>query len=400
MAKLKENSTIVKVSGEELIATEPKVLSMIQENSYVHPATHPASMITGLHACATTGVAGSVAWSNVTGKPSTFAPSSHSHSAGDLPSATTSAKGVVQLSSAVNSTSTTLAATASAVKAAYDLANSKWTYNEATIKAVKVNSAGTADTLATARTINGTSFNGSANITTANWGTARTITIGNTGKSVNGSANVSWSLSEIGAAPASHTHTASQVGLGNVQNYGIATKEQAEAGTANDVYMTPLRVANALDLIKGALFPSGGIIMWSGSINDIPVGWALCDGTNGTPDLRDRFIVGAGRKYNVGNTGGADRVTLTVAQMPSHNHGSGDLATTTDGSHSHSYIRPSGGISAESGDYDIYRGIEDADTSSDGYHDHDVTGNTGSTGGGQAHENRPPYYALCFIMKL
>lgn len=58
-----------------------------------------------------------------------------------------------------------------------------------------------ANTLATARTINGTSFNGSANITTANWGTARTLTIGNSGKSVNGSGNVSWSLSEIGAAP-------------------------------------------------------------------------------------------------------------------------------------------------------------------------------------------------------
>lgn len=66
--------------------------------------------------------------------------------------------------------------------------------------------ANSANTLSTARTINGTSFNGSANITTANWGTARTITIGNTGKSVNGSANVSWSLSEIGAAAASHTH--------------------------------------------------------------------------------------------------------------------------------------------------------------------------------------------------
>lgn len=65
----------------------------------------------------------------------------------------------------------------------------------------------TATTLQTARTINGTSFNGSANITTANWGTARTITIGNSGKSVNGSANVSWSLSEIGAAAASHTHS-------------------------------------------------------------------------------------------------------------------------------------------------------------------------------------------------
>ena len=79
MAKLKENSTIVKVSGEELIATEPKVLSMIQENAYVHPATHPASMITGLHDSAITGVAGSVAWGNVTGKPSTFPPSSHTH---------------------------------------------------------------------------------------------------------------------------------------------------------------------------------------------------------------------------------------------------------------------------------------------------------------------------------
>lgn len=65
----------------------------------------------------------------------------------------------------------------------------------------------TATILQTARTINGTSFNGSANITTANWGTARTITIGSTGKSVNGSGNVSWTLSEIGAAASSHTHS-------------------------------------------------------------------------------------------------------------------------------------------------------------------------------------------------
>ena len=71
--------------------------------------------------------------------------------------------------------------------------------------------ASTATTLATARTINGTSFNGSANITTANWGTARTLTIGSSGKSVNGSANVSWSLSEIGAAAASHTHAAADI---------------------------------------------------------------------------------------------------------------------------------------------------------------------------------------------
>lgn len=77
----------------------------------------------------------------------------------------------------------------------------------ATIKATLTGNASTATTLANARTINGTSFNGSANITTANWGTARTITIGNTGKSVNGSANITWSLSEIGAAASSHTHS-------------------------------------------------------------------------------------------------------------------------------------------------------------------------------------------------
>ena len=64
-----------------------------------------------------------------------------------------------------------------------------------------------ADTLTTARTINGTSFDGSANITTANWGTARTLTIGNTGKSVNGSANVSWTLAEIGATPLTSFNT-------------------------------------------------------------------------------------------------------------------------------------------------------------------------------------------------
>ena len=77
----------------------------------------------------------------------------------------------------------------------------------ATIKATLDGNARSATILINSRTINGTSFNGSANITTANWGTARTITIGNTGKSVNGSANVTWSLTEIGAAASSHTHS-------------------------------------------------------------------------------------------------------------------------------------------------------------------------------------------------
>lgn len=79
-------------------------------------------------------------------------------------------------------------------------------YIKDTLKASISGNANTATTLQTARTINGTSFNGSANITTTNWGTARTLTVGSTGKSVNGSGNVSWTLDEIGAAPKSHDH--------------------------------------------------------------------------------------------------------------------------------------------------------------------------------------------------
>jgi microcystin-dependent protein len=78
--------------------------------------------------------------------------------------------------------------------------------------------------------------------------------------------------------------------------------------------------------------PPGGIIMWSGSIASIPSGWALCNGTNGTPDLRDRFIVGAGGTYSPTNTGGANTVTLATNQvpLPPHSHS----ATATPHSHS------------------------------------------------------------------
>lgn len=67
------------------------------------------------------------------------------------------------------------------------------------------------------------------------------------------------------------------------------------------------------DLIGGiSLIPSGLISLWHGIESMIPTGWALCNGENGTPDLRDRFIVGAGNTYTVGDTGGENAVTLTI----------------------------------------------------------------------------------------
>ena len=83
--------------------------------------------------------------------------------------------------------------------------------------------AGTATTLQTARTINGTSFNGSANIETSYWGATRTLTIGNTGKTVNGSGNQSWSLAEIGAQPAGSYLTSETDTLQSVTNRGATT---------------------------------------------------------------------------------------------------------------------------------------------------------------------------------
>ena len=72
--------------------------------------------------------------------------------------------------------------------------------------------------------------------------------------------------------------------------------------------------------------PSGCILMWSGPTSTIPNGWHLCDGSNGTPDLRNRFIVGAGSTYGTGDTGGTNSVQLTLNQIPSRTHSGGSVS--------------------------------------------------------------------------
>lgn len=173
------------------------------------------------------------------------------------------------------------------------------------------------------------------------------------------------------------------------------------------------------------LVPKGFIGMWSGSINSIPDGWALCDGTNGTPDLRERFVVGSASGINPGTTGGASSYSLSVDQLPSHTHTgstnpSGDHShsgsTDEKGKHSHSFnflinfgnqniwggdklmvdwraIDQVSSSTGPSGDH-----THDFETSSNGSHSHSFT--TDAIGSGAPIDNRPAYYALAFIMKL
>ena len=144
--------------------------------------------------------------------------------------------------------------------------------------------------------------------------------------------------------------------------------------------------------------PTGVIVMWSGANNAIPSGWAICNGANGTPDLRDRFVVGSGSTYATGATGGESTVTLTSSQMPAHNHSATSVSTVTDPGHSHTYKGQTGssGSGVSSRDSENTTLITDSATTG-------ITVSTstsiGNTGGGQAHENKPPYYALAYIMK-
>jgi len=140
----------------------------------------------------------------------------------------------------------------------------------------------------------------------------------------------------------------------------------------------------------GATIPAGLISLWSGSIGSIPVGWYLCDGTNGTPDLRDRFIVGAGTTYAVTATGGsADSVVV------SHNHTATSVVTDPGHQHGVGYftnVDASGGIYSFSSSSTAVM----SSTATTG-----ITVATTNTAAGVSgtNANLPPYYALAYIMK-
>ena len=172
--------------------------------------------------------------------------------------------------------------------------------------------------------------------------------------------------------------------------------------------------------------PSGAIVIWSGAANAIPSGWYLCNGSNSTPDLRDKFVIGAGNSYNVGGTGGsADAVIVShshnhnisanTGNAGSHSHNvTGN--TNNAGSHTHKRDKWGGNFGGSSG-ATVFRSDANGNrsTGSAGGHSHTVSGSTNnvsahahnvsisgniaSQGESATGKNLPPYYALCYIMK-
>lgn len=191
-----------------------------------------------------------------------------------------------------------------------------------------------------------------------------------------------------------------------------------KAGAATVVRPVTVSTTKTVHKLTRVEAPSGLIVMWSGPFADIPSGWVLCNGQNGTPDLRDRFILGASKK--TGEVGGSHSRKLTEENTPSHDHaiGGSTKEQITDhqhdiSNHEHSYTRlvpedtqrKKGVIGSEP--LTVYE-PETEQTSpreltceaAKARHKHGLPTTTSATGDGKAFDIRPAYFKLAFIMKV
>ena len=140
-------------------------------------------------------------------------------------------------------------------------------------------------------------------------------------------------------------------------------------------------------------FVTGMIILWYGDTSNVPTGFVLCDGSNSTPDLRDRFVIGAGNNFSAGSTGGNNSLTLTEANLPSHRHFvvSNDLGGQN---RTNSNVSANNQVRKGTGASNLFEGYNLASTGSDA-----ASGRSSAVGSGTPIDNKPAYHALCYIMK-
>lgn len=233
-------------------------------------------------------------------------------------------------------------------------------------------------------------------LTSLTLGTSLAIAQGGTGSTsttyCNLQANVTGTLpvANGGTGVTGSTGSGSVVLSASPTFTGTPAAPTASSGTNTTQLATTAFVTSA---IVSAL-PSGVITLWSGSAAAIPSGWMLCDGSNGTPDLRNRFVVGATSTYAVGATGGsADAIVV------SHNHTA--TSSVSDPGHDHDAYPGNGTL--DIGAYiagGLQRGspfnYNSTETATTGITVATTVATSGSSG---TNANLPPYYALCYIMK-
>ena len=165
---------------------------------------------------------------------------------------------------------------------------------------------------------------------------------------------------------------------------------------SNNLVATYDNIAGLLTQIPSSAptLPSGVIVIWSGSTGSIPSGYVICDGTNGTPDLRNSFVLGAGNSYTVGQTGGS-----TDAIVVSHTHNGNTGGQNTPHYHGAgaggAFIVANGGSASFGGGGSAQNQTNTDVANTDHYHPF-TTNSTGTSG---TNANMPPYYALAYIMK-
>lgn len=196
-----------------------------------------------------------------------------------------------------------------------------------------------------------------------------------------------------------------------------------------------LVLGDGTEVPSSALVPIGGIILWSGAVVDIPDNWQICNGTNGTPDLRNSFVIGAGDTYAVDDAGGSATKDVSHTHGPgtlntandthnhdvtgtsasdSHSHGDGTLATATEGGgHIYPTLDGSGTAFVSTTTFEDHTHDVTGSTASDSHshgdgtyatdndsHDHDVDSGATASGGSATQDVLNPYYALAYIQRL
>jgi microcystin-dependent protein len=188
----------------------------------------------------------------------------------------------------------------------------------------------------------------------------------------------------------------------NLSNEAVQNIAKIYADTNNEAVFNNVKITGDLNVSgKLNILPAGVIVAFNSAT--APAGWALCDGTNGTPDLRGRFILGAGPGTNLtnrplGDKGGLEKVLLNIKEMPHHNH---EIEVWGD---PNGEPKTAGKTAFKLTDrqHHQFKSWENTgrDRNSSGNRSVTIHSTGGENGVTKSHENMPPFYALMYIMKL